>query len=79
MQALDVDFAADDGEGLDDVFAFGHDGLPGLGHDAGIGAEDAAVRRAVVGADVPGALGVDRRRSASRAPRRELRRANRAW
>src|SRR5207244_4080619 len=43
VEALDVDFASDDGEGFDDVVAFGHDGLPGLWHDAGVGAEDAAV------------------------------------
>ena len=43
VKALDVDFAADDGEVLNCVLAFGHDGFPGLGHDAGIGAENAAV------------------------------------
>ena len=53
MEALDVDFAADDGEVLDHIFAFGNNGLPSLGHDPGISSKDSPHRRFVVGPDVP--------------------------
>ena len=59
FETLDVDFAANDGEVLNDVFALGDDCFPGFWHDAGISNEDAAHGGVVVGLYVPCVIGID--------------------
>src|SRR6202042_607999 len=46
--------------------------LPGLGHDSRVSAEDAAIGRVVVGADVPRALGIDDRKARFESPDQDI-------
>src|ERR1035437_806924 len=59
LEPVDVDLAAHDGKIFNDVGPLGNDGGPHVRHDAGVGLENGAIERVVVGFHIPGVVGAN--------------------